>query len=328
MTGKAIGVDLGGTFIKAGVVNAKGQILSRVSVPTHAEKGRKEIVSRIASAADQARKEAGLTWRGVRAIGLGCPGTIDGTRGIVHQSPNLRWLEGCRLVSSVSRALGRENVAIMLDNDANLAGYAEMWMGAGRDMHSLVLITLGTGIGGAVVLNGEIWRGTRGIAGEVGHHAILADGVPCPCGSRGCVERYASASALERRFAEAVRAGRRSRLASRIKGGYKVTARDICMAAREGDRLSIKLMTETGRYLGVLAANMLNILNVECLVFTGGMTAAGSLLLKPIREEARMRASRLAIKGVKIVFSRLGNDAGLIGAAGLALRGPRRSAGV
>ena len=219
MTGKAIGVDLGGTFIKAGVVNAKGEILSRVSVPTHAKKGRKEIISRIAAAADQARKEAGLSWRGVRAIGLGCPGAIDGTRGIVHLSPNLPGLDGCRLVSSLSRALGRENVSIVLDNDANVAGYAEMWMGAGCDMHSLVLITLGTGIGGAIVLNGNIWRGKHGIAGEVGHHAIFADGVPCPCGGRGCVERYASASALERRFAEAVRAGRRSRLASRGTGG-------------------------------------------------------------------------------------------------------------
>jgi len=328
VSGKAIGVDIGGTFIKAGVVDSKGQIRSRVSAPTHADKGRRAIISRIASAADLARKEAGLTWRGVRGIGLGCPGAIHGARGIVHQSPNLPQLDGCRLVSSVARALPRENVKIVVDNDANVAGYAEMWIGAGQKARSMVLITLGTGIGGAIVLDGEIWRGRHGIAGEIGHQVLFADGVPCPCGNRGCVERYASASALERRFAEAVRAGRRSRLASRIKAGLEVSARDVCMAARQGDRLSIKLMTETGRYLGVLAANMLNILNVECLVFTGGMTAAGSLLLKPIREEAHLRSYRLALKGVKICFSRLGNDAGLIGAGGLALKSLRRSGGV
>ena len=320
MTGKAIGVDLGGTAIKAGAVDAKGNILSRVEVPTGVEQGREEIIARIASAADQARREAGLTWRSVRAVGLGSPGVFEPPLGIVHLSPNLKCLEGKELLRPVRDALGAPNVAVILDNDANVAAYAEAWVGTGRGVRTLVLFTLGTGIGGGIVLNGEVWRGAWGAAAELGHQVIFADGVLCTCGNRGCLEAYASATALVRRFREAVASGRRSRLGAAVKAGRDVTARDIATAAKAGDRTCRMLMAETGRFLGIAVANMLHILNVERVVFAGGMTAAGSLLLKPVREEARRRTFPFLIRGTRILFSRLGNDAGLVGAAGLALR--------
>ncbi len=320
MAKKAIGIDLGGTFIKAGVVDDAGTILSRVKAETGAELGRNEVIKRLAAAANDARAKAGIRWRQVSAIGLGSPGVFEMPQGIVHLCPNIKSLEGKDLVAPLQKALGRPDTAVVLENDANVAAYAEVWRGAGRDVGTLVLFTLGTGIGGGIILNGEIWRGAWGAAAELGHQVIFADGAPCSCGNTGCVEAYASATGLVRRFREAVSAGRRSRLAAAVKAGRDVTARDICVAAKAGDRTCRRLMEETGRYLGVAVANMLHILNVERVVFAGGMTAAGSMLLKPIRDEARRRTFPFLSRGVKILFSRLGNDAGLLGAAGWAFR--------
>ena len=319
MAGKAIGVDLGGTFIKAGVVDDKGKVLSRVKMPTGAAKGRNEVISRIAAAADGAREKAGLSWRNVRAVGLGSPGTFEPPHGIVHHCTNLKFLEGKELARPVAKALGKPELTVTLDNDANVAAYAESWVGAGRGLQTLVLFTLGTGIGGGIVLNGEVWRGAWAAGAELGHQILFPDGVLCECGNRGCLEAYASATGLMRRFKEAVAAGRRTRLAAQLKAGKEVTPRDMTLAAKAGDRTCRELIEETGRYLGAAVTNMLHILNVECVIFTGGMTAAGSLLLKPIREEARRRTYPLAMRGVKILFSRMGNDAGLIGAAGMVL---------
>ena len=320
MTQKAIGIDLGGTFIKAGVVNTQGEVLSRVSIPTEVAKGRAAVIRNIAAAADMARGEAGMPWRSVRAIGLGSPGVFKPPRGVVRHCPNLRSLEGKELARPVANAIGRPRLTVTLDNDANVAAFAEHWVGVGRNVDTLVLFTLGTGIGGGIVLNGEVWRGAWGVGAELGHQNLIPDGARCGCGNPGCLEAYASATGLVRRFKDAVAAGRRSRLAAALKAGKDVTARNIALAAKAGDRTCRALVEETGRYLGIAVMNMLHILNVEMVVFTGGMTAAGALLLRPIREEARRRTFPLAMRGVKIVFSRMGNDAGLIGAAGLALK--------
>ena len=317
---RAIGIDLGGTFIKAGVVDDRGKILSRAKIPTGVEQGRKAIIGRIARTADEARKAAGLRWSGVRAIGLGSPGAFETPRGTVRLCPNLKCLEGKELARPVQRALGHTDIPFVLDNDANVAAYAEAWMGAGRDADTLVLFTLGTGIGGGIVLNREVWRGAWGVGAELGHQVLFPDGVMCGCGNRGCLEAYASATALVRRFKEEVAGGGKSRLARALKSGKEVTARDIADAAKAGDRTCLKLMEETGRFLGIAVANMLHILNVEVVIFTGGMTGAGRMLLDSIRKEARWRTVPLAFRKVRIVFSRMGNDAGLVGAAGLALK--------
>jgi glucokinase len=190
---------------------------------------------------------------------------------------------------------------------------------------TLVLFTLGTGIGGGIILDGEIWRGAWGAGGELGHQILFPNGIRCACGNVGCLEAYASATALVRRFKEARGLSPQAR---KLKARGQVTARDISEAAKAGDRTCLALMQETGRYLGVAVTNMLHVLNVERVIFTGGMTAAGTLLLKPIRDEVKQRAFPLLRRNVKILFSRMGNDAGLIGAAGCALKQcatPRRT---
>ena len=324
MTGKAIGIDLGGTFIKAGAVDASGRILSRVKLPTGVPEGRAAVIARVAQASDEARRKAGLAWRRLRGIGLGAP-IVIGPDGIVHHAFNLKCLQKRKLAEPVRQAIGGKGLRVMLDNDANVAALAESWLGAGRSADSLVLFTLGTGIGGGIVLDGRIWRGAWGAGAEIGHQTLFPDGVVCQCGNVGCLEAYASAPALVRRLKEAVAAGRRTRLARAVKAGDDVSARDVATAAKAGDRLCRSLMEETGRFLGIAVTNMLHILNVEIVVFTGGMTAAGSLLLKPIRDEVRHRAFATVRRGLKIVFSRMGNDAGLRGAAALALeRAPAR----
>jgi glucokinase len=315
-----IGIDLGGTFIKAGVVDDEGRVLSRVKLPTNTAEGRYAIIRNIAAAAIEARERAGVPWRCVCAVGLGSPGLFEQPAGIVRHSPNLPSLDGKVLAPPVMKAAGHPEIPIVLENDANVAAFAEAWIGCARGVRTMALMTLGTGIGGGIVLNGEIWRGSRGTAGELGHMNLFPNGVRCGCGNRGCLEAYASASALVRRFREAVRDGKPTRLAAQLKRGEPVTARDISDAAKEGDRLCLALMEETGRFLGIAVMNLLHILNVEMVAFTGGMTASGALLLDPIRNEARKRTLALAMKGVKIVFSHMGNDAGLIGAAGWALR--------
>jgi len=320
MSRKAIGIDLGGTYIKAGVVDDAGKLLSKVSIPTEAQRGRAVIISNIAKAADEARSAASLSWPQVAAIGLGSPGVFKPPEGLVHHCANLPDLQGKPLAGPVAKALGLRDMTVALDNDANVAAFAEAWVGAGRERNTLVLFTLGTGIGGGIVLNGEVWRGAWGTAGELGHQIIHPEEPDHGSGTAGSLEDFASATALVRRFREAVATGRRSRLAARLRRGEAITARDIALAAKAGDATCRRLIEQTGRYLGIGVTNMLHILNVELVVFAGGMTAAGTMLLRPIRDEVRRRAFPLARRGVRILFSRLGNDAGLVGAAGYALR--------
>ena len=340
-TAYAVGVDLGGTFIKAGVVNAAGRVSRQVSRPTEVEKGREAILANIVGAADDAVRAAGLSWADVRGLGLGSPGIFDYEKGgVVHLCPNLKPLEGHPLTTLTAAALGRSNVSVVLENDANAAAFGELWAGVGatgrgaeRPSHaqrrgakhvagvrSLVLFTLGTGIGGGIVLNGEVWHGANGFAGELGHQTILPDGPKCGCGNRGCLEMMASAPGLVRRLNAAIEAGKRSSLAKRVRAGEHVTAKDIHAAAVAGDALARALMEETGTFLGIAAANMMNCLDPEMVVFGGGMTAAGNMLLTPIRAEAKRRAIPAVYHGCRIVFAKLGNNAGLIGAAGCALK--------
>ncbi len=323
MARRAIGVDLGGTNIKAGAVAEDGALLSRVAIPTRGGDGHDAVVARIVRAAEMARAEARLPWSAVAAVGVGSPGAFEGADGVVHHSPNLKDMEGKPLLRTLRRAFGRPGLPVALENDANVAAYAESWVGVGRRCRHMVLFTLGTGIGGGLVLDGEIWRGAWGAAAELGHMNLFPDGIRCACGNRGCLEAYASAPALARRLRAAVAAGQPTVLAEAVRRRQAPDARDITLAARAGDRTCRALLTETGRYLGIAVMNVLSMLNVELVVFTGGLTAAGALLLDPIRREARRRTFALAFDRARILFSRMGNDAGVIGAAGWALHRQR-----
>jgi len=318
VAGKVIGIDMGGTFIKAGVVDEDGKILARVEIPTEATRGRAAVIANIAKAVDEARKAGGLGWRSVRAVGLAAPGVFP--EGRVFHCPYITCLEGKQLAGPVAKKLGIAADKVILENDANAAAYAESWIGCGREVDSLVLFTLGTGVGGGIILDNKIWRGHMGFAGELGHQIVDPNGALCGCGAYGCIEAYASATGIVRRFKALIASGRKSKLAKAVKAGDEVTARDICMAAKAGDKASADIMEETGKLLGAISTNMLNILNVERVVFAGGVTKAGSILLKPIRDDVKARLIPVMRKGVKILFSKLGNDAGLIGAAGWAYK--------
>jgi glucokinase len=315
----AIGVDLGGTFIKAGVVDSTGKLLrpSRVSRETEVEKGCDTVVANIVGAAADALEKSGLGWDAVCGLGVGSPGVFDLASDMLVLAPNLPCLVGRPLPTLIEKRLGRP-LPIFLENDANCAAFGEKWAGVGRNAKNIVLFTLGTGIGGGIVIDGKLWRGARGSAAELGHQCVQVNGLPCGCGNRGCLEVYASATGMVRRFVEGVRAGRDSSLAGRVKANQKVTARLIHEAAVAGDDLAKDVEDETGKYLGVAVVNMLNVLDPEMVIFSGGMTASGDALLNPIKEEAARRACGLGLKGVSIVFGTLGNDAGLIGAAGCA----------
>lgn len=318
MARKAIGIDLGGTDIKAGVVDEDGKVLSRVKVPTEADRDHGTVVGNIAAAAQKARREAGLQWRGIAAIGLGSPGIFVQATGVLHHTHNIPCLMGKPLIGPVAEALGAKKL-LVYDNDANMAAFAEAWMGVGRGRKTLALMTLGTGIGGGIVLDGKVWRGAWGGAGELGHQIIHPTEADHGCGTAGALEDFASGRAMVRRFCEAVGAGRRSSLARRVRSGGGVSAKEIADAARAGDGLSLRIVRETGDFLGLAAANMCHVLNVEVVVFAGGLTAAGGILLRAVRESFRRRCIPFLGRKVKVLFSRLGNDAGLLGAAGLAL---------
>jgi glucokinase len=204
----------------------------------------------------------------------------------------------------------------VLENDANAAAWGEKWAGAGREAGSLVMLTLGTGVGGGIVIDNKLWRGANNVAAEIGHMVIQTDGPQCNCGNRGCVEVYASATGMVRRFKELLKTG----IPSLLKVSDEITAKMINDAALQGDKASLDVINETGRYLGIALVNIMHVLNPEMIVLAGGMIGSGELLMNPIRQVTTQRAFEASYKDTKIVFSQLGNDAGIIGAAGCLLK--------
>ncbi|NOZ23125.1 MAG: ROK family protein [Planctomycetes bacterium] len=311
MTDRVIGIDLGGTNIKAGVVDLEGKVVQSGSIPSEVDKGREAVVKNICHAAEKVMKDAGVKPDRIKGVGLGVPGTLDLEAGVILFSPNLPCLNEAPIRDLVSEQLG---VPVVLENDANAAAWGEKWVGAGKGAHSLVMFTLGTGIGGGIIINDEIVHGSNDVAGELGHQTILWNGEKCACGNIGCVERYASCPGMVRRMKAAIARGEPSRLI----GDFE--AADITRAAQAGDETARRIVEETGRMLGTVATNMMHILNPEMIIFAGGMIAAGGFLLTPILDEVKKRAFEASKKGCRIVFAELGGDAGLIGAAGCALK--------
>jgi glucokinase len=304
-----VGIDLGGTNIKAGLVTESGAIVQRQRVPTEAESGPDAVARRLCEAARRCAEESGTDLGQVRGIGVGSPGTHDPENGVVLFSPNLPGWRDVPLRRLVQDEIG---LPVVLDNDANVAALAEQWIGAGRGCSSLVLLTLGTGIGSGIVLDGRIWHGADGVAGEVGHMSIDPHGLPCGCGNRGCLEVYASATGMVRRMREAIDTGEPSVLAERRDA---LTARLIHEAAVGGDAAARHAVEETGRYLGVGVSNLLHLLNPQVVAFSGGVAAAGEMLMAPVRKEVAWRTLEASRRNVRICFSEVPEDAGILGAA-------------
>ena len=314
-----IGVDLGGTNIVVGVLpidGGSGAVLARRSESTEAQRGAKFVVDRILAMVQEAREEVisayGGTMDDFAGIGIGSPGPLDRKSGIVINTPNLGW-RNFPLRDLISNATG---LPAVLDNDANCATYGEWWLGAARNVDTLVGLTLGTGIGGGIVLHGEIFHGVSDAAGEIGHMTIEANGRKCKCGNYGCLEAYASGPAIALRAVEGIEAGADSMLPDLVNGRLEdVTAATVYEAVVLGDPYANDVMRETAKFLGAGVANMINILNPAMIVIAGGVTKAGDHLFIPLRAEARKRAFRSAMDACQIVSAQLTGTAGVIGAA-------------
>ncbi len=306
-----IGVDIGGTNIKAGVVDASGQIVARRSIETEADQGFEHVFARLtALIADLARDlpRAGLK------VGVGVPGPMSHALGMIWSAPNLKGWVNIPLRERLRRAT---ELPISIENDANAAAYGEYIAGAGRG-RDMVALTLGTGIGGGVICGGKLWRGWKDTAGEVGHLIMVVEGRKCPCGQRGCLERYSSASAIAERLVEHIQTGSESALAPRIANGEEIDSQIVAQAAREGDRLAQRIWDEACRYLAVACVGLQHLLNPQVLVLAGGLIAAGDQLLLPVREHFRRQSWKIAQDSPDIELATLAGDAGVIGAAALA----------
>lgn len=314
-----IGVDLGGTNIGVGVLpidGGSGDVLALRSETTEAQRGAKFVVDRIIAMVQEAREDVISEFGGAMddfaGVGIGSPGPLDRKSGIVINTPNLGW-RNFPLRDLISNATG---LPAVLDNDANCATYGEWWLGAARNVDTLVGLTLGTGIGGGIVLNGEIFHGVSDAAGEIGHMTIEANGRKCKCGNYGCLEAYASGPAIAARAVEGVEAGADSLLPDLVNNRLEdITAATVYEAVVLGDPYANDVMRETAKFLGAGVANMINILNPAMIVIAGGVTKAGDHLFIPLRAEARKRAFRSAMDACQIVSAQLTGTAGVIGAA-------------
>ncbi|HLM68302.1 MAG TPA: ROK family protein [Longimicrobium sp.] len=323
-TGKAekrwiVGVDLGGTNVVVGLVPIEGgEVLGLRTLPTESNRGAKFVVDRIVHMVNDAIEEVvaahGTTRAAVAGVGIGSPGPLNRKTGTVINTPNLGW-RNFPLRDLISNAV---KLPCTLDNDANCATYGEWWLGAGRGTQSLVGFTLGTGIGGGIVLNGEIYHGCSDVAGEIGHMTIDSNGRKCKCGNYGCLEQYASGPAIALRAMEGIEAGAESMLEEMVDGRLdEITAATVYEAAVLGDPYATEVMKDTARFLGSGVASIINILNPQMVVIAGGVTRAGDHLFVPLIAEVRRRAFRSAQECCRIVPAELPGTAGVVGAAGV-----------
>ena len=322
MSGRwVVGVDIGGTNVVVGLVPCGGGEPSGLRTrATEAQRGADVVVADIARLVDEAVGETleatGGSRSDVLGIGIGCPGPLDLEAGVVVATPNLGW-KSYPIRDRISEAVG---LPATLDNDANCATYGEWWRGAGRGCASLVGVTLGTGIGGGIILDGRLVHGASGSAGEIGHTTIDFNGRRCACGNYGCLEAYASGPNIAARAREGLEAGYGSVLVELVKGDLsQITALTVYEALLLGDAYAQEVMVETAKLLGAGIANLVNILNPEMIVIVGGVTRAGDHLLGPLRAEVRRRAFDWAVRSCRIVPGELPETAGVIGAAGVFL---------
>ena len=311
-----VGIDLGGTNIVVGTVAEDGsELIGLVSEPTLPEQGSDAVVARIVKLARASLEEArGKT---VAGVGIGSPGPLDTARGLVLLTPNLGWTN-FPLRDRVTAQLGLPGT---LDNDANCAVFGEWWRGAARGAKHVVGLTIGTGIGGGIVLDGQIYHGASDIAGEIGHMTIDSTGRRCKCGNYGCLEAYASGPAIAARAVEGVEAGAETSLPDYVRGDLtQITAQVIYEAAHDGDEYAREVVHETAKVLGAGVANIINIFNPQVVVICGGVTLAGDQLFVPLRSEVKRRAFKPAANACRIVPGELTGTAGVYGAAAVFMR--------
>lgn len=288
-----IGVDVGGTNLRLALAGREGRVLERLHEPTDVASGRDSFVARLCVALARLQEKAERSRTEVVGVGIGLPGLLSND-GVIHSCVNFATLDGVNLPQLVSERVGLPSLAL---NDANACALGEHRFGAGRGYGSSLTLTIGTGIGAGLILDGKLWTGADGVAGEIGHMTVEPEGRPCGCGNRGCLEQYASAGAI-----------------SHHRGG----AAAVALRAREGDPDAALLFEQAGRYLGIAAAGVLNLLNLQAIILGGGVAESFDLLAVPMRREIATRTFAIPAARVSVLKGALGDDAGVLGAAAMA----------
>jgi glucokinase len=312
-----LAVDLGGTKIITAIISNSGQVVAEDRCLTLADEGVSPVIERLFAAIDSLLNRNNMEPSQLGGISLAAAGAIDSDRGVITLSPNL---PGWRDVPLGDMVRERYRVDVFLVNDASAAALGEHRFGAGREVSNLILLTLGTGIGGGIIINGEMYLGACGSAAEIGHMVIDVNGLECGCGNRGCLETLASGTAVAREAVRRINQGEKSSLTA-IAGGKieDITAEKVGTAARKGDSLALDVLSRAGTYLGVGLANLVNIFNPEMIVLGGGMAELGGLFIDPAKRVVVERAFPISAGAVRIGTAQLGNEAGVYGAAAFAL---------
>ncbi len=317
MSKKLLGIDLGGTTIKFGILTLEGEVQEKWAIETNTLENGRHIVSDIVESLKHRLSLYGLTKDDFLGIGMGSPGAVDRTSKTVTGAFNLNWADTQEVGSVIEKEVG---IPFFIDNDANVAALGERWVGAGANNPDVVFVTLGTGVGGGVIADGNLIHGVAGAGGEIGHMIVDPEnGFMCTCGNKGCLETVASATGVvrvARQLAEQYEGS--SAIKAAIDNGDTVTSKDIFIAAEDGDKFANSVVERVSRYLGLAAANISNILNPDSVVIGGGVSAAGEFLRSRVEKYFVTFAFPQVKKSTKIKIAELGNDAGIIGAAILA----------
>jgi glucokinase len=310
-----VGIDIGGTKLATVVADGKGNILSKVRRPTRADKGPEYAIQLLFEMVYETISQAGLEQKSISAIGVSCGGPLDTKTGIVYSPPNLPGWDAFPLKARLESEF---KVATTIENDANASALAEYRFGGGRGYDAILYMTMSTGIGGGIVINGKVYHGANDSAGEVGHQILLPDGPLCGCGKRGCLEALCSGPAIARRAKEAIQKESHTAILGLADGCIEaVKSEHVLNAARQGDALALKLVDETAYYMGWGLANLVNILNPDIILLGTIAIAAGDLLLDPIRKTVSTFAMARPAEAVKIMPAQLGESLGDLAAIAL-----------
>ncbi|WP_106497146.1 ROK family glucokinase [Lentibacillus sp. Marseille-P4043] len=304
-----IGIDIGGTTSKIGLLDLQGAIVCKWEIPTSTANNGDSIVQDIWQSISDTLSTSQI--KAVIGIGIGAPGFIDGATGLVYEAVNIGWKD-FQLAAYFSSIV---NLPVFVENDANIAVLGENWKGAGNQSENLIALTLGTGVGGGIIANGTILNGVNGTAGEIGHITVNPEGYPCNCGKKGCLETIASATGIVRQAMERIKQEPTSHLASFYQQSGVVTAKDIFDLAHNGDPDCKAIVERTGDVLGFAIANLATVINPSTLLIGGGVSKAGDQLLSSINSAFTKYALPRVSEVCKLKIAQLGNDAGIIGAA-------------
>lgn len=307
------GIDMGATDTKIALLNQAGQILTKTKIPTEPRDNPGKCWANIIQTVRELCKKQGVELADVAAIGVGCPGPLNSQKGIIIEAPNLPGWKNIEVKKIIEKDL---NITTVVNNDANAAAYGEFWLGGGRSVDTMIMFTLGTGVGGGIIIDGKLYKGIDDTAGELGHIIVQPNGKPCGCGASGCLETLASVTAVRQAAIDSVAQGIKSELSKLDEA--KIDGKAIYDCAKRGDTLSLSLLGNVGYWLGLASASLVNVLNPEMILISGGMSNASDIILPRMREVIDKTAFRTPAGRVKVAVAELGEDAGMIGAAGLA----------